>query len=301
MIQVAKLGHSALQVRDVDAAVAYYRDVLGLTVSEQDGDRSAQLSTGLDYGSITLSKGAEDKILHVAFQLDPDSDLTDVGRALKDSGVSSTLRTDSNPAIGELLASQDISGNQIEVYATTKPPPAESLTSQGGVQPHKLGHVCLLTDDVPRLVNFYSEVLGFRWSDWMGDFFAFIRCGSDHHTMNFMKGKTTGDLGRMHHIAFELNDASHIIRACDTLAASGIPLVWGPGRHGPGHNIFTYHHAPDGSVVEMFTELDKMSNEGVGHFDPRPWHEDHPQRPKVWEPTPQAANSWGILPPDAFM
>ena len=300
MIKIAKLGHSALLVKDVDAAVAYYRDVLGLSVSEQDGDRSAQLSTGLDYASITLEKGAEDKIRHVAFQLDPAVDLADVAGLLKDHGVASSRRTDSDPVISELLQFDDISGNVIQLYSATSAAPSETL-APGGVKPTKLGHVCLLTDDVPGLVQFYSEVLGFKWSDWMGDFFAFIRCGSDHHTMNFMKGKTAGDLGRMHHIAFELNDFSHVGRACDTLAAAGYPLLWGPGRHGPGHNIFTYHRAPDGSIVELFTELDTMSNEGIGHFDPRPWHEDNPQRPKVWEPTPQAANSWGILPPDAFM
>ncbi|HYO41266.1 MAG TPA: VOC family protein [Nocardioidaceae bacterium] len=298
MIQVAKLGHSALQVRDLDAAVAYYRDVLGLSVSEQDSD-SAQLTTGLDYATILLSKGPQDRILHNAFQLNPDSDLTAVSSQLKDNGVTAELRTDSDPAIPQLLEFEDISGNRIQLYTRTQP--AAPAAPHVGVLPHKLGHVCLLTDDVSGLVNFYSDILGFRWSDWMGDFFAFIRCGSDHHTMNFMRGKTREDQGRMHHIAFELNDLNHIGRACDALAAAGIPLLWGPGRHGPGHNIFTYHRAPDGSIIELFTELDRMTNEDVGHFDPRPWHEDRPQRPKVWEPSPHAANSWGILPPDAFM
>lgn len=301
MIQVAKLGHSSLQVRDVAAAIEYYRDVIGLTLTQRDGDQSAQLSTGLDYGSILLQKGDQDSILYNAFQVDQDYDLAGVAKDLKNNGVESSLRTDAHPVIPELLQFSDVSGNTIQLYASSQGVPAEADRASGGVKPHKLGHVCLLTDDVPTLVGFYSDVLGFRWSDWMGDFFAFVRCGSDHHTMNFMRGKTAGDMGRMHHIAFELKDFSHVARACDTLAAAGIPLLWGPGRHGPGHNIFTYHRAPDGSIVELFTELDVMSNEGLGHFDPRPWHEDHPQKPKVWEQTPQAANSWGILPPDAFM
>jgi hypothetical protein len=122
------------------------------------------------------------------------------------------------------------------------------------------------------------RVLGFRLSDWIEDWFVFLRCGPDHHTVNFVQGKTT----RMHHVAFELKDWAQIQTACDFLGGRNIQLAWGPGRHGPGHNIFTYHRNPDDQIVELFTELDKMMDESLGYFDPRPWHRDRPQRPKVW-------------------
>jgi catechol 2,3-dioxygenase-like lactoylglutathione lyase family enzyme len=295
MIRVAKLGHSALQVRDLDAAVAYHRDVLGLAVSAQD-ESSAHLTSGLDFSSVVLRTGPDDRILHNAFQLDPSVALQDAAKALRDAGCEASERTDPDPGIAELVEFTDPSGNVVQLYAATAAAPGGAPDgSGGGILPHKLGHVCLLTDDVPGLVTFYQDVLGFRWSDWMGDFFAFIRCGSDHHTMNFMRSR---DVGRMHHIAFELNDWDHVKKACDRLGAAGIPLLWGPGRHGPGHNVFTYHRAPDGSVVELFCELDRMADEGLGYFEPRPWHEDNPQRPKVWEPSPQAANAWGVPPPE---
>jgi hypothetical protein len=76
-------------------------------------------------------------------------------------------------------------------------------------------------------------------------------------------------------------------------------LIWGPGRHGPGHNIYTYHLNPDGFTIEMFTELDVMSSEENGYFDPRPWHHDRPQRPKVWDPAAiYTRNYWGLSKPD---
>jgi hypothetical protein len=37
-------------------------------------------------------------------------------------------------------------------------------------------------------------------------------------------------------------------------------------------------------------------NEALGHFEPRPWHRDRPQKPKVWAKDPTAANYWGIMP-----
>ena len=86
------------------------------------------------------------------------------------------------------------------------------------------------------------------------------------------------------------------LRACDFLSLNGYKLLWGPGRHGIGHNIFAYHRAPNGLITELFAQLDQM-NEELGYFEPRPWHRDRPQRPKVWA-RPSASNYWGILPTD---
>ena len=90
-------------------------------------------------------------------------------------------------------------------------------------------------------------------------------------------------------------------KACDHLLRHHIPLLWRPGRHGAGHNIFTYHHDPDEQIVELFTELDIMLDEDLGYFEPRPWHEDFPQRPKVWKDSPRAVNHWGLMPSHEFM
>jgi len=35
---------------------------------------------------------------------------------------------------------------------------------------------------------------------------------------------------------------------------------------------------------------------GEDYFEPRPWHRDNPQRPKVWAKDPSASNLWGIMP-----
>jgi len=51
-------------------------------------------------------------------------------------------------------------------------------------------------------------------------------------------------------------------------------------------------------VTELYTELDQMKDEALGYFDPRPWHRDQPQRPKVWEPGKTSA--WGTPPTADF-
>jgi catechol 2,3-dioxygenase-like lactoylglutathione lyase family enzyme len=141
------------------------------------------------------------------------------------------------------------------------------------------------------MADFYCRVLGFRVSDWIEDFFVFLRCNPDHHTVNFIRGAKT----KMHHIAFEMKDFAHIQDACELLALRKIPINWGPVRHGPGHNVAIYHRNADEQNVEFYIELDQLKDEELGYFDPRPWHHDTPQRPKVWD-RKVAPALWGPLP-----
>ena len=48
-----------------------------------------------------------------------------------------------------------------------------------------------------------------------------MRCGPDHHTINFVRGKRT----QMHHVAFELKDWSQVQSACDFLGSKNIPII----------------------------------------------------------------------------
>ena len=186
-----------------------------------------------------------------------------------------------------MVTFDDPKGTVMEVFKRGE------LAKQGfptkGIVPHKLGHVAFHCVDVKHVTKFYCDVLGFRESDWMADFFSFLRCGVDHHTINLMGTGTN----RHFHTAFELRDWSHLQTACDFLSLNGYKLLWGPGRHGIGHNLFAYHRAPNGLITELFAELDRM-NEELGYFEPRPWHRDRPQRPKVWVKDPSASNLWGI-------
>jgi hypothetical protein len=106
-----------------------------------------------------------------------------------------------------------------------------------------------------------------------------------------------GERTALAHFAFELKDFAHLQTACDTLGFHRIRLARGPLRHGPGHNIAIYHETPDGLTLEMFVEMDRMSNEELGYFDPKPWHYDSPQRPKVWSRKDDGTVIWGIRPP----
>ena len=294
MINVRKIGHASFVTADLERQTAYYTEVLGLTRMASERD-AVYLASTLDRQSVVLRRGDHPRCARLAFQLAPGAPLAEVERNLAQHGVQAERRSDPEPGVAECLSFQDPKGTWLDVYPEQEF--SDQCFSEKGIVPFKLGHVAFNVTDIQTVVKFYQEVLGFRVSDWMGDFFAFLRCGPDHHTVNFVESKNA----KMHHIAFELKDWSHVQTACDILGRSDIKLIWGPGRHGMGHNIFTYHHNPDGQIVELFTELDTMASEDLGYFEPRPWHEDRPQRPKVWTPGPAAANLWGVTPPADFL
>jgi catechol 2,3-dioxygenase-like lactoylglutathione lyase family enzyme len=239
---------------------------------------------------LQLVKGERPRCAKLAFQVAPGSDFGEIAKWLTTQGIKSDIRSDDIPGMSKSLAFDDIKGTTIELITDW-----QFLTpnqSVGGVAPFKFGHVAFVVPDVQAIADFYGKILGFRVSDWIEDIFVFMRCNPDHHTVNFVQGKRA----TMHHFAFQLRDFSHLENGCDVLSLNRIPIIWGPLRHGPGHNVSIYHRNPDGQVVEFYAELDQLLDEDLGFFDPRPWHEDQPQRPKVWTRANRSIAGWGPPP-----
>jgi catechol-2,3-dioxygenase len=286
MIDILRAGHATFTTPDLERLVAYYSEVLGLIVTERDRNR-AFLATRTGLEVVALERGDHATLTRLAFQVAPDADFATYARTLSGHGIASEQRNGISPGAARALVFDDPKGTAIELYADYTF--AKDDGTPAGITPLKLGHVAHRVTDVQAMVKFYTEVLGFRVSDWQDDFFAFLRCGSDHHTVNFVRYETPA----LHHIAFEVKDWAEIHRACDHLAKHSIQLVWGPGRHIIGHNIAAYHRNADNIRVEFYCEMDRMSDERLGYFDPRPWHQDRPQYPKVW-PKDTLRSYWGF-------
>ncbi|MBO9112582.1 MULTISPECIES: VOC family protein [Rhizobium/Agrobacterium group] len=293
MIKANRITHATFTSADLKGQVDHYTRVMGLTLVGEEKD-AAYLSTGGDHHTVVLKAGSTSTCDALGFQLPGGADLGDYASQVEALGIKTRRLSDSQPNISDLIAFEDSKGTRVEVFVAAEP--AGVAPRDRGIVPNRLGHVAFNVTDIQAAVKFYCDVLGFKVSDWMGDFFAFLRCGPDHHSINLVTGKTD----KMHHIAFELRDWTHIRDACDLLATDRIPLVWGPVRHGIGHNISTYHRNADGQIIELFCELDRV-NEELEIYEPRRTHQEFPQRGKVWTDVPLAANMWGSMPPDGFL
>jgi catechol 2,3-dioxygenase-like lactoylglutathione lyase family enzyme len=287
MIKVKRIRHATFTTPDLAKYAHYFQNIVGLGIIDSD---SAHLILASDCDQLTLvaEKGDQPFCKRIAFEISPDVDPDEVRRQLSAEGLSSDVRTDYLPGVQKSVTFTDPEGTEIELISGWTPTPARE--AKRGIVARQLGHIALYSRDPLGSSDFYGRLLGFRVSDWVQDIFCFMRCGFDHHTLNFARGSER----RVHHIAFELRDGAHMLQACDLLGRNKMKILWGPVRHGPGHNVAIYHRDPDGHLVEFFFGMDRMLDEELGYYEPQPWHEDRPQRPKVWHARP--SDKWGVGP-----
>jgi catechol-2,3-dioxygenase len=290
LIQAKRLGHVTFETPDLAGATSYYTETVGLVVTAH-GDGLALLSTPLGELAVVLKQGFHARCETLSFEIAPRMDAGEAVAMLSKHGIRADVKSDSVPGIGRCITFSDPKGTSVELFSER---PGATRAGGAAIMPFKLGHVAYSVADPASLAKFYQTVLGFRISDWIEDLFVFLRCNADHHTLNFIAGTATA----LHHFAFALRDASHVQNACDVLARNQMPILWGPVRLGPGHNVAVFHKNPDGQVVELYAELDRMLDEELGYFEPRPWHMDLPQRPKVWGRS--EGMIWGLPPSPEF-
>jgi catechol-2,3-dioxygenase len=150
-----------------------------------------------------------------------------------------------------------------------------------GRRPVRIQHITLAATDHASVVDFYVETLGFTVSDWMGDAFAWLRCGTEHHTVAIVRSEA---VSRIDHFSFDLDSWHDFKVLSDRLSEQGYELSWGPGRHGPGNNLFLMFDDPAGYHVELSSEMEHYFDE-LAEYTPR-----------VWTPSTRTVNLWGSVP-----
>ncbi|MDI3089924.1 VOC family protein [Priestia megaterium] len=281
-VKLFKLGFVDFATRDVGKLKNYYTEIMGYKFVEQDKEGKVYLSNGLDHHNIVVSPCENDGAQSYGYQLDGQMSLEDVQKQLKAKGIDSSIKRDAKPGLSEFLELTDPAGNLLQLYLKMDEAAVEFGSS--GIIPFKLGHVAFHAENYAKTIDFYQEALGFHFTDMIGPNLAnFLTCNADHHVINIVKSNQT----KLHHIAFQLKDASHHITSADYLVKNGYPILWGPSRHTAGHNIASYHHDPDKNLIELYTDMDIYIPE-LNIFEPRPWHKELPQKPKQWN----AVSSW---------
>lgn len=272
--KTVELGYITLGAPDPARTVAHYRDVLGLRETET-GDGATYLSVDGAHHNIVVQKADEKAFVHQGYQLRPDIPMEQMVADLKAAGLDAEIKTDSQPGVAKLAECIAPGGVVFQFYheIRTEAPPAGTA----GISPLRLGHLAILSPEADKLRAFYQDVLGFHYTDDIAELAYFYTCNRDHHVVNVVGIPES----RIHHIAFELRDGSDHMRAADLLWRANTPVLWGPSRHGAGHNLADYHYDPDKVMIEFYTEMD-VYIPAMGLHEPRPWHDVYPMVPKSW-------------------
>ena len=135
------------------------------------------------------------------------------------------------------------------------------------IRTRKVSHVVLNVSDVERSIRFYTEILGFKLSDRNARGMAFLRNGSDHHTIAFAPGPADGTRApgdrylNLHHVALEVDGIDELFKAREFLQQQGIEIEF-EGRRGPGCNVGIEFHDPDGYSIELACEMEQIGWDG---------------------------------------
>lgn len=166
-------------------------------------------------------------------------------------------------------------GMEMEISAEVERGTARKLEPREAV-PEKISHVVFHSPQHKEMTQWYIDVLGFRLSDWIGDFMSLVRCNSAHHRIAFLPGPAC-----LNHVAYDVPNVDEMMRGLKRLRRAGFDTVWGPGRHTAGDNTFSYFVTPAGFAVEYTAELEEIADDAS-------W------QPRVFQPAPDIMDQWGI-------
>lgn len=269
------LSQIGLRVPDIDAMVEHATAILGVAQVDADGDvvRLALPGPAVCLVLIASEVAALD---HIALRTE-ERNLAEIAERARSHEL-------------QIHESRELGGEGIRLYAPNRlaveiGAGAVPVRSPGdrdvGPVIGSLDHVSLTAVDLAGTVAFFCDVLGFRVSDSVADQRHWLRCGANHHTVAVFAG---GDA--LQHYAFKTPNIGQLQRLGDLLATRGQNFLWGPGRHGLGANVFSYHLDPAGTILEVCCDMIQVPDEEA--WVARIWPAEGLASAVMWGPPPPA-------------
>ncbi len=258
----ARLHHLQLGSPEPQRLALFYADVFD-GACRQDGE------TWVCHGParcLAFAAGEPKTLQVAAYAVDDTAMLDGLAARLEQAGVA-RVPSPTRLLAPDAVAFHDPDGNQI-VFGI-----ANAGSTPSSVVPGRLQHVVVGSADAARMADFYNNVVGLRVSDRVLDTdqtmkTCFLRTDDEHHSFAVFQTAQS----RFDHHCYELPDWNAIRDWGDRLAARRIVVKWGPGRHGPGNNLFLFFHDPDGNWLEVSAELERVPDDRPAGTWP---HEEH--------------------------
>lgn len=276
-----RLAHAALVSEDPQALAVGYEADIGLVALPPAQDGVVRLATNEYHHCLELHPGDSPALHHIAFEV------RDVQAAVAALEGRVATRPVASPGYADAAAFDDPDGNEIRLVSGAERTGTVAANDRT-FRPKKIGHIGVRTDDPKAQAAFFTDALGFRLSDWIGEQVVFLRCNPDHHVLVFVAEPTDGG-SATHHVAYEVGSFEDFARQADLLAANGVRVDWGPGRHAPSRNYFMYFDDRDGNRIEWVNSIKQIPDDGS-------------YVPDVYDPALETTwNVWGVMPPPHFL
>jgi 3,4-dihydroxyphenylacetate 2,3-dioxygenase len=299
---IARLAHADIATTDLERARSFYVDVLGFEIHQADADALyLRASAEFDVWSLKVTHDEGPGLISFGLRVDDPGDLEALARLHAERGLPYRELPPGNlPGRGAGLRVRTVGGHVVEFHHEIDEVdvrdggrvrlPMRRTHVLRGVPPQRLDHVNLRVPDLPAALEYWREGLRFSMSECHegpeGELMvAWLRRTPTSHDVAIARYETPG----FHHVAYNVGDASALLRAADLLADAEVRQIeFGPGRHGVSDALAMYVRDPDGNRIELF------AGDYVRDLDRPPirWSwEDYDARGRLW---------WGQQPPATF-
>lgn len=277
MSRVTEIRYVGYAVTDLETERVFYTDTWGLTqVSDAAGMVWLATQGHDEHHVVRLRQAATQRIDVIAFAAHTDADVDALCVKVTAAGctIINAPRALTSPGGGYGFRFFSPDGLPYEISSGVARGASRPLTRWEGI-PEKISHIVLHSPDHKAAAQFFIDVLGFRLSDWLGDFMVFLRCNTAHHRIAILPGPPC-----LNHVAYDVPSVDDMMRGIHRLKLKQVDIVWGPGRHTAGNNIFSYFVTPAGFAVEYTSDLEEV--------DDANWVA------QVHTPAPLVMDQWGI-------
>jgi len=277
MSRVTEIRYVGYGVPDLEAERAFYRDKWGLReVAARDGMVYFAAEGHDELYVVRLRPSEVKRVDIIALAVENRADVNALFDKVKAAGARIVFEPRDLDQLGGGYGFRFFSpdGLPFEISSDVARGTAREMRRWEGI-PQKISHIVMHSPDHHAAVRFFTDVLGFKVSDWLGDFMAFLRCNEWHHRIAFLPGPPC-----LNHVAYDMLGVDDMMRGVSRLRKQDVEIKWGPGRHTAGNNTFSYFVTPNGFAVEYSSELDQV--------DDATW------QPTVYPPGPQVMDQWGV-------
>lgn len=267
----APLHHLALESADPERVADFLAATLRMRCERTPGGGAILAGPGR---IIVVEPGSGAGARHVAYGLDSSERVAELEARFAGRGVPT------EPAESPFLEAGAFrvfapDGIALVFGVPAEAPPAADGSGLSG----RLQHVVFRTPAPEPLLSFLVDEAGFVLSDRVENddralTAGFVRSDPEHHSFAAFRASRPA----FDHFALEAEGWNDLRDWADHFADLRVPIWWGPGRHGPGNNLFLMIRDPDGNLIEISAEMEHM---------------DRDAPPRVWPLEERTLNLWG--------
>jgi 2,3-dihydroxybiphenyl 1,2-dioxygenase len=248
------LGYVGIGTGDVDQWATYATRFLGMQLVDQS---RGTLTLRMDDRKqrLVVNSGAGEGVAFYGWEVADAAALDGLAAHLEKSGIAvarGSCALADERRVQDLIIFSDPAGNRLEAFhgAELASEPFKPGRSISGFRtgPLGMGHAVLTTARLDRIMPFYTDILGFRLSDYILRPFKayFFHLNPRHHSLAFVD---TGNDG-VHHLMVELCYLDDVGQAYDLALRDPASIGATFGRHANDEITSFYSISPSKFMVE---------------------------------------------------